>query len=136
MKLKVRSLTELPAPVGNSTRSSGVEIRSVTSGAENDLLRVSITVAGHPAIALIDSGSTHNFISCSWIRKYQVPMASVDVAENLSVTLANGATQSQPLQETISLEMALGEYRCCAQFISFPLSRYDIILGKPMVISK
>ena len=88
-------------------------------------------MAGHPAIALIDSGSTHNFMSCSWIRKYQVPMASVDVAENLSVTLANGATQSQPLQETISLEMALGEYRCCAQFISFPLSRYDIILGKP-----
>ena len=107
------------------------EISNVTvlNDGLSDLLRVHGRVNGHKALILLDSGSTHDFVSEDFVRKHHLETQTGD--DVFTVTLADGTTNTRPHVSTKPLHLAspdLGEEQT---FTVFPLSRYDVILGKP-----
>ena len=96
---------------------------------EHELLRIKGKRNGHSAIFLLDSGSTHDFITEDFLIKYGLDVQSMD--ETLHVTLADGSTCERPLKATQPLKVVVGDFSDQQQFTVFSLSRYDAILGKP-----
>lgn len=82
----------------------------------------------HPAQILIDSGSSGNFISSSFIEKHKIK--TVKTREQYKVTLADGSVQ--PSRRKIhSAPLSIEEYNSKEDLIVLPLSGYDSILGMP-----
>ena len=96
---------------------------------EHDLLRVEGRINGRRAIMLIDSGSTHDFISEAFVQRNGLVTESKD--ETLKVTLADGSSTSSGLQRTGPVKVIVKDFSDTQSFTVFPLSRYDAILGKP-----
>ena len=103
----------------------------ITSGREleNDLLRVKGKVNGRRATTLIDSRSTHDFISGSFVQSNN--MTTHLEPETLHVTLADGSSSSRHLQTVGPLRVVIKDFSDDQLFTVFPLTRCDIILGKP-----
>ena len=84
------------------------------------------TIHGHPAIILLDSGATTEFVADAFVRKHrlspvsQSQPATVILADGSSAT-ATGVLASSPLR--------ISSYRVALDLISVPLSGYDAILG-------
>ena len=114
----------------SSTRTmSEVGNVSVLNNALSDLLRVHGRVNGHKALILIDSGSTHDFVSAEFAQEHNLETQTMD--GSFTITLADGTTSTRPLVLTKPLSLALPNLREVQTFTVFPLSRYDVILGKP-----
>ena len=97
---------------------------------QHDLLRFTGSVAGKEAVFLVDSGSTHDFLSSKFVEKHQLQTHSMDT--EFSVNLADGSTNtSGVLTRTPPLLTKLGEFTERQCFVVFPLAKYDVILGKP-----
>ena len=77
------------APTSNSS-----EIIDVIAGTEHDLLLIDGKINGHRATFLLDSGSTHDFISESFVERHRIQMNQS--SDNLHVALADGATSDRP----------------------------------------
>ena len=78
---------------------------------------------------LLDSGSTHDFISTDLVKKHNI--STTTGSDVLNVTLADGSVRSQPITKTDSLKTVVGDFSEHQQFLVFPMTRYDVILGKP-----
>ena len=72
------------------------------------LIKFEGTLAGRPAIGLLDSGASGNFVSSSFIREHGLTTEAVD-GDRLRVTLADGSQQDAcgMLQ---GAELVLGTY--------------------------
>ena len=57
---------------------------------EHDLLRIEGRINGHKAIFLVNSGSTHDFLSEDFVNMHNIQKIQVD--DTLHVTLADGST--------------------------------------------
>ena len=115
---RMQEPTPMPAEIGNIEKSM-----------EHDLLCFKGRINGHEAMILLDSGSTHDFISEDFVNRHGIPCESVD--SDFHVCLANGTTSVQPMRTTGTVKLTIskvGEYQTLTVF---PLSRYDVILGKP-----
>ena len=99
-----------------------------TVSAENDLLRIEGKINGRRALMLIDSGSTHDFISLDFAEKNNLEMDSLE--GSLCVSLANGRNRQYPSLQT-SVKVVVGSFGEQRTFGVIPLTRYDVILGKP-----
>eukprot|EP00117_Sycon_ciliatum_P013514 scpid102427/ scgid14152/ len=101
---------------------------SIAIFSEHDLPHLEGRINGRRAVMLIDSGSTHDFISEALVQKYSLP---TDKSENmLKVKLADGSTSSRPMQTLGSLNVVVKDFSDVQDFTVFPLSRYNVILGK------
>jgi hypothetical protein len=58
----------------------------------HQLLKIRVIIEGVPAVALIDSGATHSFVSSQWVKRHRVHCADL-VGSGLRVTVADGRTQ-------------------------------------------
>ena len=96
---------------------------------EHDLLRVEGRVNGCHATMLIDSGSTHDFIADRFVNKHHLD-TNVS-SEMLNITLADGSKSVHNLQTTVPLKIVVRDFSEQQCFTVMPLSRYDVILGKP-----
>ena len=96
---------------------------------EHDLLRVEGRIDGRRAIMLIDSRSTHDFISEAFVQRNGLVTESKD--ETLKVTLADGSSTSSGLKRTGPVKVIVKDFSDTQSFTVFPLSRYDAIMGKP-----
>ena len=94
-----------------------------------DLLRVHGRVNGHKALILLDSGSTHDFMSADFVHKHNLETQTTGGV--FTITLADGTTNRQQHTLTQPVHLVLPDLREEQTFTVFPLSRYDVILGKP-----
>lgn len=116
--------------VGSSTTDYSAEISSVNSSDnQNGLMCFNGKVNGKQAVILLDSGSTHDFMSVDWATKHRIPFEVMGQA--ISVTLADGRSTSKSLGCTKPLSLVLPNLREVNSFTLFPLAKYDIILGMP-----
>jgi RNase H-like domain found in reverse transcriptase/Reverse transcriptase (RNA-dependent DNA polymerase)/Retroviral aspartyl protease len=90
------------------------------------LLKLQGTIAGKPAVILIDSGATTDFISTSFVQSHSLNLTALPHEE--SVILADGSrtTASGALS---AASVHLDSYRTLVSFMVVPLSGYDAILG-------
>lgn len=94
-----------------------------------ELLRFRGRIDGHDAVFLIDSGSTHDFISAEFVRRHGVKTHVVD--EHFSVTLADGRTTAETRRCTAPLKVTISNESEQQSFTVFSLMKYDAILGRP-----
>ena len=119
--------SQLMEEASTTAEISGVQ--AVARPLEHDLLRLEGKINGRRATFLIDCGSTHDFISSDFVKQYRLPTSASE--EVLTVSLADGSTTSQALETTDKLKVVVGGFSEQQSFTVFPLSRYDVILGKP-----
>ena len=93
------------------------------------LIKLEGTLAGRPAIGLLDSGASGNFVSSSFVREHGLTTETVD-GERLRVTLADGS-QQDACGMLHGAELVLGTYQDRITSVALPLSGYDFILGMP-----
>ena len=122
---------ETPIAVGNCPVAERCHVSNVSVGnePEHDLLRIQGKIGGRRAVMLIDSGSTHDFIADSFVRKHHLDTDASSAV--LSVTLADGSTSEVPQISTRTLRLTVGGFSEEQHFTVYPLTRYDAILGKP-----
>ena len=95
---------------------------------EHDLLRIEGKINGRKAWMLIDSGSTHDFISLDFARKNNLEIESQD--GSVCVSLANGRSSHYPSLQ-MDVKVVVDSFSECQTFMVIPLANYDVILGKP-----
>ena len=99
----------------------------VSEDTEHSLLCFSGKLAGKDAVFLVDSGSTHDFVSQNFVEKHHLET----VCSKFSGTLADGSSTSQELTMTTPIKLTLGDFGETRSFTVIALSKYDAILGKP-----
>ena len=98
---------------------------------KNKLIRLKGKINGIDALMLIDSGSSGDFISTSFVQKYSICTIQNNKNENTRIELANGSTH---MSDTIvsSIDVSIGgSFNDKMDFTVFPLQKYDAILGMP-----
>ena len=98
----------------------------------SQLMRLQGTLAGMPAIILVDCGATGNFVSKSFVSRFvkkPLPMeASMD-----TITLADGSSQpAGGIHRSVPIRIM--EYKDAIDFTSTTLGGYDVILGMPWLV--
>ena len=83
---------------------------------------------GQIAIFLVDSGSSGDFISQSFIEKFGI--SSSPLSEQQQITLADGTKQSA-LGIARATRIQIANYDDCFDLTVLPISGYDVILGMP-----
>ena len=93
------------------------------------LIRLEGTLAGQPAIGLLDSGASGNFVSSSFIRDHGLTTDAVE-DDRIRVTLADGSQQDARgvLKDA---NLVIDTYQDRISYVALPLSGYDFILGMP-----
>ena len=81
------------------------------------------------ATCLIDSGTTHNFITENWVEKAK--LTTMESSEQIAITLADGRDLVLKQRTTSVLSLDLGGYLWRQTFTVVLMAEYDIILGKP-----
>ena len=123
-KRDVNLTDAVSAPTSNSS-----EIINVIAGTEHDSLLIDGKINGHRATFLVDTGSTHDFNSESFVQRHRIQ--TNQSSDNLHVALADGATSDRPLRQTGNLKLNFGGHSETQVLTIFPLHRCDAILGKP-----
>ncbi|XP_075499145.1 uncharacterized protein LOC142537520 [Primulina tabacum] len=85
-----------------------------------------IYIAGVVTHALLDSGSTHSFISESFVKRLGIIPVVMDSGFRLSIPSGDQMFTSQIVKR---LELRLQKYTLHADLIVLPLPEFDIILG-------
>jgi len=90
------------------------------------LLKLRGFVAGHPAVILLDSGATGNFVRESFVKKRRIETSALP--QHDIITLADGSTRMSGCAVKAA-KLTIGSYTDSFDFVSLPLSEYDAILG-------
>ena len=97
-----------------------------TATMRSRLIKLAGTVAGHSAVALIDSGATGLFVSSSFVARHSLPLAKA--AADTQITLADGHRQ-QAAGVLSSVPVVFSSYTDRLDFTVTDLLGYDVILG-------
>ena len=87
----------------------------------NELLRFKGRVEGHEAIILLDSGSSHDFISVDFVHKHRI--STENLGDQFTLTIADGRTSSTAQTRTVPLNLVLLNLREKVAFTVFPLTK-------------
>jgi hypothetical protein len=90
------------------------------------LLKLTGTIAGRPAVLLVDSGATTEFIASSFVQLHSLTLTNLPHQE--SVILADGSRTSAS-GALSAASVHLDSYHTRISFMVVPLSGYDAILG-------
>jgi hypothetical protein len=112
---------------------NGSSYNNSSTHADNEvinLFRLPISVNGIPACALIDSGSTSDFISSRFIERHNL---YIDRRHQKEVRMANGEKGMSMGKAVLdisymSASQPMSERR---QMFVFPIENYDVVLGLP-----
>ncbi|KAL4312297.1 hypothetical protein GQ457_01G050670 [Hibiscus cannabinus] len=90
-----------------------------------ETMRIAVTINKQDWVALIDSGSTHNFLSLGVVKANGL---TVEKRNQLRVTIADGGSiQTQGLCRTVQWE---SQGHCfCTDFLVLPFKGCDMVLG-------
>ena len=136
-----RSAAQGPSlsPVGSSEPSSSKEFKhsllswgeykiSQLASSTRGLFKLQGFIADRPAVFLLDSGATGNFVSSAFVAEHQLvtsPLHQQDV-----VLLADGSEQKTSAlvpQATVKVNSYIDKF----DLVALPLSGYDAIIGMP-----
>lgn len=92
------------------------------------LIRLRAELCGRPAVCLIDSGASGDFISQEFVSRHQ--LLTQPLQQHHHVTLADGSQQAATTLLP-SASLTLSTYTCKLDLMTIPLSGFDIILGMP-----
>jgi len=112
--------------VHRSSRASE-QINQVTAPS-NALIKLAGFVGPHPAVFLVDSGATGNFVSAAFAQARALPLTEEKYPE--TVTLADGTQQSSG-GIVRSAAVRIDSYSVRLDLTVTALSSYDVILGMP-----
>ena len=101
-----------------------------TDQASRTLLSFIGNVAGAPARILIDCGAEGNVISSSFRKRHSLPRTE---GPPIPIILPNGSSSISSF--TSSFSIARDNYSDNLDAVVYPLSNYDLILGKPWLTS-
>ena len=105
-------------------------LKSETIGQyRHDLLITKLRVGKTIATCLIDSGTTHNFITENCVEKAK--QTTMESSEQIAITLTDGRDLVLKQRTTSVLSLDLGGYLWRQTFTVILMAEYDIILGKP-----
>ena len=88
---------------------------------KHDMLVVNCKISGRRANMLIDSGSTHDFISESFICWHNI--ATQNSSKAFNVTLSDGSVIFHNLKEPIPVEVVVKDFGETQSFTAMPLHR-------------
>lgn len=98
------------------------------NGGKADLLTLRGTIQGVPALFLIDSGASHDYISSKFVHENGIKPTSRVITT--TVALADG-TKVSANEVTKNLNIKIQNFFDSVKFYVFPIAGYDAILGKP-----
>jgi hypothetical protein len=103
-----------------------ISLYAVSGISTGDTMRLQVDINGHRLMALVDSGSTHNFVNNDLAQQIGLPL---ETARNgLRVTVANGdrLTSSGVCR---ALGLSIGAAVFTVDCYALPLGGFDVILG-------
>ena len=95
----------------------------------HDLLITKLRVGKTIATCLIDSGTTHNFITENWVEKAK--LTTMDSSEQIAIMLADDRDLVHKQRTACVLSLDVGGYLWRHTFTVILMAEYDIILDKP-----
>lgn len=102
-----------------------ISLHAITGVRTEDTMKVRVTMGTHEFTALLDTGSTHNFVSNSLARELGIKFSA---STGSTVTVANG--DRVPCSGVASdVEIRIGEEFFSIDAYSIPLDCYDMVLG-------
>ena len=113
--------------VEGSSPAWALQINQLTTTTRS-LFKLSGFVNGKPAVFLLDSGATGNFVSAAFVAAHKFVV--VELSQKDVVTLADGSQQTAGSSMNAA-PIKIGSYTDEVDLISLPLSGYDVILGMP-----
>ncbi|KAG5536042.1 hypothetical protein RHGRI_023734 [Rhododendron griersonianum] len=147
----MRNCTNAPRPgfVGptattSSAQSSGAKLDSgrrqgkmfaMTPGDSqntNSVVSGTLHICGHLAYVLIDSGSTHSFVSAQFAIKLTRPLESLDYELHVSQPMGSGVICSTVYK---ACDILIGSAHLLVDLIPLNMSHFDVILGMDWLTS-
>ncbi len=108
-----------------TTESPVFSLHAVAGVPRGGTLQIAVTIGGAPLVALLDSGSTHNFISASAAPRTRLPVES---RPRLTAVVANGERVACPGVIRAAPVVIDGTNFDIDLFV-MPLAGYDLVLG-------
>ena len=106
------------------------QLLAATQARSRKLIKLPATICGRPAVCLVDSGASGNFVSTSFVAQHGLQAAASSAQASIKVSLADGSEQ-QSSQQLREASLTIGSYDDQEDFLLLPLSGYDAILGMP-----
>ena len=102
-----------------------VSLHAIAGLCHNDTMQIHLTVCGVPLVALLDSGSTHNFISEEAAKRTDLPL---QLRPGMTATVANGERVScvGAIHRAV---FSVNDEQFNANLFVLPLAGYDIVLS-------
>ncbi|KAJ4758083.1 polyprotein [Rhynchospora pubera] len=105
--------------------SPEISLHAITGIPTASTMQLAVKIQGHHCLALIDSGSTNNFLSMAVIKGAGLPLVP---KPGLSVAVANGdRLPSAGLCSNLALN--IGDEIFSEHFFALPLDGFDVVLG-------
>ena len=109
--------------------AGGLETSTASGAKDHELLRLNGKINGCQAHMLLDSGSTHDFVSAEFVRRHEIP--TEPGKGTFKVTLADGTSSEHQHQVTQQVKVVVGDFSEQRRFTILPTCSVDVILGKP-----
>ena len=109
--------------------AGGLETSTASGPKDHELLRLNGKSNGRKAHMLLDSGSTHDFVSAEFVRRYKIP--TKPGKGTFKVTLADGTSSDHQHQVTQQVKVVVRDFSEQRRFTILPTCSVDVILGKP-----
>ncbi|KAG5536038.1 hypothetical protein RHGRI_023734 [Rhododendron griersonianum] len=133
-----------PTATTSSAQSSGAKLDSgrrqgkmfaMTPGDSqntNSVVSGTLHICGHLAYVLIDSGSTHSFVSAQFAIKLTRPLESLDYELHVSQPMGSGVICSTVYK---ACDILIGSAHLLVDLIPLNMSHFDVILGMDWLTS-
>ena len=94
--------------------------------ADPSVVSGTILISGMPAFALIDSGSTHSFISNAFVRKLGITPDLLKIRYSVTIPSGEEMDSSHVLR---ACSIQIGSRTLYADLVVLPISNFEVILG-------
>lgn len=103
----------------------GVSIHALSGTHGLHTLKFQGTMKGRKVEILLDTGSTHNFVSQNLAKNMNL---NTEICSDMKVTLADGTTRNCG-RKIINMKWTMGGVDFTSNFHAIPLGGYDLVLG-------
>jgi transposase InsO family protein len=110
----------------NDVSDEPADVNRIRKRMKKTMLTVEGTLYGKPALILIDSGSSAEFVSADFITRHR--LSTTPMKRQQRVILADG-TKKRPTRRTLHTPVRMADRHYKINFTVLPLNRYDAILG-------
>jgi len=96
------------------------------------LIKLQGSMCGHPAVYLVDSGASGNFVRSAFLDEWNVATSSLPQAQQINLADGSKRAATDLLSKA---PVIIGTYSDAIDLVSLPLGGFDVILGMPWLES-